>query len=1218
MQVQTQPIDLSKVYALEQQYQGWDRYEREQYHVVITSDAFSFTFYLTNIASGGSAAGMVFGYPKFGLLFNGVERATYVRKGTERQGVLAGALVNEADGECKSELVGYDSKGGRTTLATFWLWIDRKGGAKNSPNVVIQNGTFDWVHPANTPENIDRFVPTEYAAVVVPKSAFVPVAKPLTPRVPVPFATALPGSKLVRVDYAPSSDGDTMNEHRPCVTTRGITIADNQQPYYTVEWIRDYPTLPHLDGERGIASCYMPTHLSIGHNYGVYGFDHVSFWRMDSTGKKTTLAGLRHKYAPYWAEAKKGGPEVEVIGNFLDGLGPMIECWAFCWWKKSLAIDTTAAPIGGRQPHVKPGPAGFACDRSGWVVRIQFAWNDAKAPPTITKFCKAADAWGIEEIDDVVYVGERDLHRISKWDAATGKYLGDLIANPNGVNLGHVDQPSRRWTWNGSTYNTVTSGQAAAAVHGEPILAPEGLAIQDGWVYYAAYALGEVRRVDMATGKIVQVVCRPNMADWITQAHYIYIAISDGTFGPRGTVFTTTFNITNFGRPQAFLPTAGKAADGTPLTNAVEWMWADHAYDVIEGAGGKTATGGYPMACAVGQGMLACGSSSKGLAVFMQAGPNDIAPDYARMKRGARVYRGKHYELIHGQFGYGYTNIPLPWGEDPDMDYWLAQCGHAQPGATAPVDPTPPPANPPPDAPPTGPSMFKSTTVIRGVFSDYAYNATVAGQRVEVVLHASSGGYDTSSPDPNYPQYGKGDRFTSICDLSGGVVDNMKFEYSLRNGGGYTSTTAGHQSQQFLSAFPIDRIVLPNGLPSETLHSGYMHGGVFTPYTERRYEAWMAQLKIDHPECDWTRVCQTGNSMGAWGGVSWAMRHPELFAAIAVSMPRWTADDVLNYDASARIAPPTGLKCDDGTDFHAHYDSMAYVADLANVLPPLFFTEATADPFTAFANTKTAIANMQAANRSPLATNANRRLYALAWAPGGHGSPGELAAIAKLFKSPASPTGWYDPGAFVLGQSYPVFDRCSRDNDINADATGFINPAFAWQRIDETTFKVTNKLNVDGQPTTTDVYLHSSVVPGSSPKQTITIPGVDVNHPGQEWVTVSFAAAGGGDPTPGPTIANFIATPESVVAGGSVSLNATVANATTVTLDGAQIASLPVNVTPPASHTYTLVATGPGGNVSATVDVTVTAALPPPTDSQRLDALEAWARSAGQPVPFTG
>jgi hypothetical protein len=82
-------------------------------------------------------------------------------------------------------------------------------------------------------------------------------------------------------------------------------------------------------------------------------------------------------------------------------------------------------------------------------------------------------------------------------------------------------------------------------------------------------------------------------------------------------------------------------------------------------------------------------------------------------------------------------------------------------------------------------------------------------------------------------------------------------------------------------------------------------------------------------------------------------------------------------------------------------------------------------------------------------------------------------------------------------------------------------------------------------------------------------------------------------PAPAPTIANFIATPATLpIGGGPVTLDWTTTNADSVKLDGVP-AVPPVTVPITETQAFLLTASGPGGGVSATLDVTV--AAPDPT-----------------------
>ncbi|HJU82746.1 MAG TPA: hypothetical protein VJ600_00905 [Holophagaceae bacterium] len=88
------------------------------------------------------------------------------------------------------------------------------------------------------------------------------------------------------------------------------------------------------------------------------------------------------------------------------------------------------------------------------------------------------------------------------------------------------------------------------------------------------------------------------------------------------------------------------------------------------------------------------------------------------------------------------------------------------------------------------------------------------------------------------------------------------------------------------------------------------------------------------------------------------------------------------------------------------------------------------------------------------------------------------------------------------------------------------------------------------------------------------------------------SSSGGTSTPPRPAIASFLATPSVIAPGQSSTLAWTVQNATTVTLDGSAITATSKAVTPSATTTYLLTATGSGGSVSASVTVSVGTLVP--------------------------
>jgi hypothetical protein len=1171
------PLNLAAINCLCVQYMS-SRYERSQNTTILTTSAISLAFRLTSLAAGGVR--LPFGYPKYGLLVNGIERATYMRIGTELQGTFVGSLVDEPDDWVLTQIVAYDASGARVAnpvecLLAHWIGIDRNGTLKNCPDAIFQTGSFFWTHVASV-----------YAWARVPKPMLGNSVQPLPSRIPVPFATALPLSQIARVDRLPVQTGET---YYPCVTTSGVTVTGDMQAYFQADMVAAYPELPLLDGPRGVATASMVTFLKYGRNRKLYGCDPFSLWVIDEFGTKRTLAGLGHMQAPLWSEAKADGPWHRTFGNW-DASIPVLqrflwECWGFDWDLRTLALDMTAAPIGGEQPHIPTGPALFASDRHGYVDKLQFDGSDHLAPAIITRFFAANDPWGLACVDGIIYVAERGLHRISKWDATTAAYLGDEIANPTGGSLCSLIPSTHAYQRN--------AGVTQAQMEATEGAAYEVLAIQDGLLYYGSVVMQEVRRKNLATG-VKEVVCRPQFGG---NSHFLYLALSDGTFGPRGTVFTTTFENAKFGRAEAWLPTPGIASDGTPLTNSVSWNWQDYAPGIQRGTG-ATEAAEYAIAVAIKDGRLAQGNSNMGIQEFMQADAADPVPDHVRAKSGQAYFNAQCYPLLFGTCGFGPTLYPPPLGEYADMDYFLTLSGAAPVSAPAPTPiPTPAPAPAPTPAPApiqtTGTTVFKS--VSKTASSSYP-PLPATGQRMEFHLHGSGGGFDPSTGNSLYTA---GDTYVGIGDTTLGVVDNNAHEWHVQSGGSYGSTQIPPNPPPFVQVNPVDKVTppaYPHGI--ETNWSGDINAGVFSPYTERCLDVlydWACANLVgpDGALIDPKRAVVTGNSMGAWGGVAYGLRRPDKFAAVTVTQPRFRASSVPVWNAVDE-SPPAGLKIDDGSDFAATYDSIAYIADRTHRLPLLVWTVATSDPFTAFADHQAAIAAFRARIRDVTTTNAQRTGFACGWVPGVHGAAGPGTAVANaLIWSAQSMGACYDPTGWRTDIGYPVFDNSSLDADPLTAASGFINNGFKWRNVVESAgawaCEVSNSAAV-----TVDVYPHSDVFTGQVVAQHVTIPA-------GTWVAVGFS--GTQQVTPAPTITNLAVTPSTVSAGQPVTISATVTDTTSVTVNGAA-EMLPFVDTPAQSTTYVVVATGPGGTATASTSVTVTPATVDPLQAQ-LDAANA-------------
>jgi hypothetical protein len=182
------------------------------------------------------------------------------------------------------------------------------------------------------------------------------------------------------------------------------------------------------------------------------------------------------------------------------------------------------------------------------------------------------------------------------------------------------------------------------------------LYFQSGWLYFASLAQAQVRRVNLATG-VLQVVATVPTDD---NSGFVKIAVSDGTFGPLGTVFTWTWSNAQGGNPATHLP------DGT------RWKWEEQ-----NGGAGAFAHFVYPTAGAVGQGRLILGGVNEGLLSISRRQAGDIIPGAAET-RGAADFAARGLHLLHGHNGYGFYGLPLPWGVTADIDAYLLSQGHTK------------------------------------------------------------------------------------------------------------------------------------------------------------------------------------------------------------------------------------------------------------------------------------------------------------------------------------------------------------------------------------------------------------------------------------------------------------------------------------------------------------------------------------------------------------
>ncbi len=198
-----------------------------------------------------------------------------------------------------------------------------------------------------------------------------------------------------------------------------------------------------------------------------------------------------------------------------------------------------------------------------------------------------------------------------------------------------------------------------------PVVQPEGLALLDGWLYYGSIATKSIRKINLATGQNVLIadptVAASKFSYFIDgNSSFMKIAVSDGSFGPRGMVAYTTWSNRNFGYPNLIDGTTGASIDFLSLKPGETFRGTN-----------PLGLSSYSSAVGIGAGRMLFGTAEEGLHVVSQALPSDPVIDMKAYQAGMDEWQARGYGLTHGPAGYGYYGLPLPWGVSPQIDYFL-------------------------------------------------------------------------------------------------------------------------------------------------------------------------------------------------------------------------------------------------------------------------------------------------------------------------------------------------------------------------------------------------------------------------------------------------------------------------------------------------------------------------------------------------------------------
>ena len=574
------------------------------------------------------------------------------------------------------------------------FWVDKGGTAKSFPWYAQTYGDYEWTHPP-----LQGYTgPAWHFYSIKPASSHKPQAYPLPlDTAPyTPFST-LEKARLYRINLTPAQEQGV--DWYPCVTDRGIKITEGYQGYFASGYTAFQPYMPYIDGERGVAQTAHTLYVSPGRNNKVYFNTPYSWRRCDADGKVRTLIGIRHKYAPYHADVMAYSaknppqlhPSVEIVGNFIGF--PLNESfplrpWFSFWDPVTILPDVNAPPVQDatmafpETPHLETpptkGPIGIIGDSHGYVLSAEFDGANHLTPADVIRLFAITDPFGGAEKDGILYVASRSMNRIEMWDyrARPAKFLGNLCAAPAGLLGGTIDGRHRYFPALNGVNITQAQARAYTQFPTNFIPGPEGLAIMDNVLYVGSSSCGQILAIDLAT-KAITPACPVTAVSGQTVG--FMLSASDGTVGPRHTLFECTFDNVNQGHARAHIPVSGVGTDGVTYTHSKLWDWTDLAYDASQGAGGKTLDGVYPMAIHAGNGAIIEGGSEQTIRVWRLAKPTELAPDYAKLQRGHAAWHAAGYNAEYGRLGYGtHPDAQLPWGVNADLDYWLQQSGHVK------------------------------------------------------------------------------------------------------------------------------------------------------------------------------------------------------------------------------------------------------------------------------------------------------------------------------------------------------------------------------------------------------------------------------------------------------------------------------------------------------------------------------------------------------------
>lgn len=571
-----------------------------------------------------------------------------------------------------------------------------------------------WTMRSRFEVQYDNF-PRGHAQLAYPGTPPAAHRVPLKPRVAEPFATRLPPSELWSRRLSPHDDR-SMRRIFVRLPTGDLCLEQDQKYFYfdatspsLAAVLRLPPRVSLMDGGRGLSTLgYVYKIILDPGGKGMYMSDTVGrICFMSWTGSVTTICGwrnppgvlkvhssLRESHPDLWATG------IEVVGDWSRIPEPkqFAEPWGMAvkadpgfstphvGWvcdtlpNRILFFDHWTAHSPANYFRTPLGPVGYNPPDAPTGKTTMVVWLDRNSPGVTPEMMD--EPWDITLSPDGEYLYWTNFKSgticRARIDGSDPEVVYAPANNPTDADL-QIPQrlANSLWNWPKPSIpiraltadgpfgvSTHFRPQALAFVPGTPDTLLVGHRYEFNLVEYDLIA---------RTSRTFAVI--PNVDQW--GLNDIALAISDGTFGPLGDVFTDIWN-------------QGKrrwAADGTYLG---KWFGvSNNPTGIVTGPLDLTAFPGYSWGIAVGQGRLVSVGSAGG-SQFIEVTkrqPSDPTPDVARITRGHRAHtHGSSPSMglltgAYGQNALGYPQVDQ-WGAWDDAALRAFGLAHGIPEAS--------------------------------------------------------------------------------------------------------------------------------------------------------------------------------------------------------------------------------------------------------------------------------------------------------------------------------------------------------------------------------------------------------------------------------------------------------------------------------------------------------------------------------------------------------